>query len=153
MKWILIASAIVIGLLVIFILYDQRKNIFKKRVKKAKEPKQEAPKAPEKPKEEPKVLEEKKTDVSLEERAPQIKKETKQPIIEDMVIQDDDYVEYDSTMPRQSGFGRRNINQRKYAPPPEFKFNKKQPIKEQIKDLSPEMKAILFGNLLDKKDD
>ena len=53
MKWILIASAIVIGLLVIFILYDQRKNIFKKRVKKAKEPKQETPKAPEKPKEEP----------------------------------------------------------------------------------------------------
>lgn len=152
MKWILIASAIVIGLLVIFILYDQRKNIFKKRSKKEKKKEQKPAKEQVPVKEEHKeAVKEEKPEISLEQRIPEVKKQTKNPVVEEVVIKEDDRVEYDTTEPKTSGF-RRTINPNRYAPPASFK-PQKQSIKDQINDLSPEMKAILFGNMLDKKDD
>ena len=135
--WILIGGGAAIFLILV-VLIDQRKKIFKKRPKKEK-------KAPEK---EVKKTEEKKRDfkdISFEE--------LKKPSLgnfEYLDLKDDYKIEYTmgSQRPNRNNFRRPFDDEpfRRRSP-----VCKKVSIKKQIRDLSPEMKAILFSNALGRK--
>lgn len=138
--WIVLG--VVVFLLIIYIIYDQRKKIFKKRPKKTK--------VIEKPKEEVKPATTTDKKISFE------KKNIKavQPQIEISDIQlEEEKADYQSTVVRdrpERTMPRRRDLPRRYVAKEEIK---RPSIKNQIRELSPEMKAILFGDLLKQKDE
>lgn len=138
--WIFVGVGV--GFLALIVLIDQRKKIFKKHPKKEKKQK-------EKRKEEIKQVQEEKQ--NLDEISFEESKKPKIPQFEYLDIKDDLKMEYTpSTSQRQN----RNNFRRPFDGD---RFNrerrayKKKSIKQQIKDLSPEMKAILLSNALGKK--
>ncbi len=132
------------GLLALFILFDQRKNIFKKKVKKEKpivvepQPKQEVKKE--------RMIDER---ISFLPSKPQI---FQKPIIEETDFEEMEEKEYaqlaSSLRNSPSSFRRRRSLERQ---PYDYLSKIRKPsIKQQIKNLSPEMKAILFANVFSK---
>lgn len=150
------ALGAIVFLTILFILFDNRKKIFKKREKKAKEPKEPSVKETKKEqKNETRQISNPK--LSLFKK---VKKEPEpEPQIEDAEIDDLNSVEetYQSTTafnqyPRRRPYPQtvqREPARRIYTP----EVQKKKKIKDQIKDLSPEMKAILFTDALGKHED
>lgn len=143
--WVLIGAVIFV---ILFIIYDKRKAIFKKRTKKEK--KATAPKEEKKSKKEinskiklEKTQKEAKNDAVVEEVNLAEEKQVIQTVNDSQRITrppiphkedlDDDFDEF-----RKKHSYTRFLGDKKIA--------------EQIKKLSPEMKAILFGNVLDRKD-
>lgn len=154
------ALGAIVFLLILFILFDNRKKIFKKRAKKTKEEVEIKDSKPAEKKEEPKAV--KKIDNPKVSLTKKVKKEP-DPVpeaeVEDANL--DGFDEEPITYQRTSGMG---SSQRRRPMPLQFdrtkvqrelmaRNSKKKSIKEQIKDLSPEMKAILFTDALGKHDD
>lgn len=146
MWWI--GVIVIFGLFILYIIYDQRKKIFKKRKKKEKIKKQISTES----KEKPKSVEKKELKVSFEEKSlssvkPVIEK------IENPSNEDEKNEEVFEDFPREKIRQMKNFfpkNSRVYK---DEKLSKSASIKNQIKDLSPEMKAILFADILNRKED
>lgn len=149
MEGILIAVGIILLLLAIFILYDNRKKIFKKRVKKAKKADVDKKEEEKKPAQKEEKQESK---ISFQKREV-AKQEVSAPVIEDLEINTNQTQEYSQSFSASNRM-RRPMPQRQFSQPQHNFFTpRKRTIKDQIDDLSPEMKAILFSNALGKKDD
>lgn len=146
-KELWIAILVVLGLLILCVLFKFRKKIFKKKTPKTKkvEVKKEEVKKPEKTAD---------SRISFEQREVKVKKEENvNANIESVEIEDSEERVYStgaSFAPQRNfrrTFPRSNMQQNSY-----FGMQNKS-IREQINDLSPEMKVILFGNVMGKKDD
>lgn len=146
MWWI--GVIVIFGLFILYIIYDQRKKIFKKRKKKEKIKKQISTES----KEKPKNVEKKELKVSFEEKSLSSVK----PVIEEIENpsnEDEKNEEVFEDFPREKIRQMKNFfpkNSRVYK---DEKLSKSASIKNQIKDLSPEMKAILFADILNRKED
>lgn len=146
MWWI--GVIVVFGLFILYIIYDQRKKIFKKRKKKEKIKKQISTES----KEKPKNVEKKELKVSFEEKSLSSVK----PVIEEienLSNEDEKNEEIFEDFPREKIRQMKNFfpkNSRVYK---DENLSKSASIKKQIKDLSPEMKAILFADILNRKED
>lgn len=142
--WILIGALIFV---ILFIIYDKRKTIFKKRSKKEK-----------------KVVTQKEEKLSKKELNSKIKFEkTEKKNKDDIIVEEAGLVEQEEI--KQQNSPRRPVKS-PVSPKENLEddfdeFRKKHSytrflgdknVAEQIKNLSPEMKAILFGNVLDRKD-
>lgn len=154
------ALGAIVFLLILFILFDNRKKIFKKREKKSKPETEIKDSKPAETKE--KTKEVKKISNSKMSLTKKVKKEAeKEPEAE---VEDADFDGFDEepiTYQKSSSIGpiprRRPVPlqfdrskiEREYT----MENSKKKSIKKQIKDLSPEMKAILFTDALGKRDD
>ena len=158
MSGFLIAGGVIVSSFLVFVLYDQRKNIFKKRNKDEKKQKVKEKNSKEiKAEEVKKAVEntEKKVDISFERRESKISNQTTNANIEEVDVNIEERKEY-NTMGGSRGF-RRSMPQRppiEFPRQPNFSSPKSgNSIREQIDNLSPEMKAILMANVLGKKDD
>lgn len=146
MWWI--GVIVVLGLFILYIIYDQRKKIFKKRKKKEKIKKQISTES----KEKPKSVEKKGLKVSFEEKSLSSVK----PVIEEienLSNEGEKNEEIFEDFPREKNNQMKRFfpkNSRVYK---DEKLSKSASIKKQIKDLSPEMKAILFADILNRKED
>ena len=146
MWWI--GVIVIFGLFILYIIYDQRKKIFKKRKKKEKIKKQISTES----KEKPKSVEKKELKVSFEEKSLSSVK----PVIEEIENPSNEDEKNEEIF---EDFQGEKINQMKRFFPKnrrvykDEKLSKSASIKEQIKDLSPEMKAILFADILNRKED
>lgn len=154
-----IALGVIVFLLILFIFFDLRKKIFKKREKKETKPAAVEKPAEGKVKKEKKVSKLANSKMSLTKKVAEKKKnneDEKKSEVEDAEIDlDEGPIVYERTPSafasntrRQMPYERRPMPRR--AP---ISRRKKKEIKEQIKDLSPEMKAILFSNALGKYED
>lgn len=153
-----IALGVIVFLLILFILFDNRKKIFKKREKKVKEEVEIKESKDTGKKEETKKV--KRIDNPKISLAKKVKVEEQQKAqAEELNLDgfDDEPITYQRTpsmgfAPRKKPipmqFDRSRVQRELIA-----RKSKKRSIKEQIKDLSPEMKAILFTNALGKRDD
>ena len=143
-----IGVIVIFGLFILYIIYDQRKKIFKKRKKKEKIKKQISTES----KEKPKSVEKKELKVSFEEKSLSSVK----PVIEEIENpsnEDEKNEEVFEDFPREKIRQMKNFfpkNSRVYK---DENLSKSASIKKQIKDLSPEMKAILFADILNRKED
>lgn len=154
------ALGVIAFLLILFILFDNRKKIFKKHPKKAKEEVEiKDSKASEK-KEEPKAV--KKIDNPKMSLTKKVKKEESvapRAEVEDAGLDgfDEEPITYQRTSNMEQSQRRRpmplQFDRSKVQREIRARNSKKKNIKEQIKDLSPEMKAILFTDALGKHDD
>lgn len=139
-------------------LYSNRKKIFKKRSKAEKKAKKEAKKIKKAAKNAPPTPaapEKQKDELSFSEKQVEI--------IGNAQIQSEEYVPSDdfaggetieyATMPRRMP---RRRPQMDYDRPRRYEVEEeeqRESLKDQLRALTPEMKAVVFGNLLDRKDD
>lgn len=138
-------------------LYSNRKKIFKKRSKEEKKAQKEAKKIKKEAKKAPPAPaapEKQKDELSFSEKQVEI--------IDNVQIQSEEYVPSDdfagsgaieyATVPRRMP---RRRPQTDYERPRRFEVEEEQreSLKDQLRSLTPEMKAVVFGNLLDRKDD
>lgn len=153
--WIplIIVGAVLICLFVF--LYDKRKSIFKifsKQERKAKKEKRSLKKSSKLQKDIKHV--EHKDEVIFEEKNIEVVNNESLQVEE--YLPSDQFVEND-VMPYIPKFNRRRPERRDISHYESLRrkygYENKKSIKEQIDSLSPEMKAILFGNVLDRKDD
>lgn len=139
-----IALAVILILLLLYILYDQRKKIFKKKTKvnDVKEQKTEK-KEIKQPEKNENISFERKQKQSAQEAVVEALQEDEKPDFEEPVrpLQTRDF---DSR--RGNLFRRRREMFRRTTKQTES-------IKDQIDNLSPEMKAIVFADLLNRKDE
>lgn len=147
MWWIIFPIAA--AALIVFIIFDQRKKIFKKRVKKQTVKKVEV-------KPEKKVEKKFNSKISLE-KPEAVKRE--EAVIEDAGLSAENQQFEAPLRPRMNiqPISRPSISDDDFE---EFRrkhsytnFLTNKSILQQIKELSPEMKAIIFGNVLDRKDE
>ena len=137
-----IALGTLVFLLILYIIFDKRKKIFKKKVKTEKTVKEQEKKE---------ITEKKEKKISFDKKSKNEKPQ--QAMLVEKIEEEKDSAQYQMqseqstrSIPR---FNRQsNLERRRY-----YKQKSKKSIKQQIKDLSPEMKAILFANLLERKDD
>lgn len=151
-----IALGVIAFLLVLFIFFDRRKKIFKKKDKSKQIKLEEPEKKNESPvKDEKKKI--KKISNSKISYSEKVKEEKKEPKVEEIDFEtEEEKIVYQNipsafspkrrmSMPfDNSSMSRRITSSRKVQ---------KKKIKDQIKDLSPEMKAIIFTNALGKYED
>lgn len=159
MNWLWIVLLIV-GAAIACVLvwaYSNRKKIFKKRTKEekkarkeAKIAKKQAKKAPPAPPKPPK----KDDELSFSENQIEIINNVK--VASEAYVPSDGFAqaapaEYATTSRRMA----RRRPQMEIERPRSFEFEEEQrpSLKDQLQSLSPEMKAVVFANLLDKKDD
>jgi len=138
-----IAIGICVGVFAVILLIDNRKKIFKFKKLSKKETKVE--KKVEAKTEEPAKKEKKiNSKISFEEHVPE------NVSFERLDLNDKAPLEY-SYGPRTQ-MSRRPQMMNDFPSPIRRSYNKKKTIKEQIKELSPEMKGVLLSNALGKKD-
>lgn len=144
-------------------MYSNRHNIFKRRSKEEKNAKKQTKKIAKEEKKAKKVV---KTTQLAETKARKDSDELsfseKQiEIVDNVKIQSEGYVPSDdfagaetieyATLPRRAP-RRRPVE----MPKREYNFEtntERESLKDQLRSLTPEMKAVVFGNLLDRKDD
>ena len=139
-----IALAVILILLLLYILYDQRKKIFKKKTKVNDVKEQKAEKKEIK-------QPEKNENISFERKQ---KQSTQEAVVE--ALQEDEKPDFEEPVrplqTRDFDSRRGNLFRRRREM---FRRTTKQTesIKDQIDNLSPEMKAIVFADLLNRKDE
>lgn len=146
-KGIIITVLVVLGIFILFILFKFRKKIFKA---KGKKPKTKNVELKQEDKKESPVKDNK---ISFEKREVKTSKQENLNVqIQDVEFVDEQDLQYSSgeDFAPSRGF-------RRPFPQSDFQRNyfgsRKKSIREQIQDLSPEMKAILFTNAFGKKKD
>lgn len=166
MNWLWIVLLIV-GAAIACVLvwaYSNRKKIFKKRTKEEKKAKKQAKKILKDERNAKKVLktipaapvEEKKESDELSFSEKQIEIIDNAKVASEAYVPSSDFVKSEKIeyvgMPRRMPRRRIPMETERQS---SFKFDeeKKLSLKEQLQSLSPEMKAVVFANLLDKKDD
>ncbi len=137
-----IATGVVVTILVLIALFDKRVVVFKSKNKKSTD-KQKPVKV---------IAKKSRRQESVDSEISFIEKEFKpknlNPEIKDFLIEIENDTEYGQTSmnePRLSSSRRRHWEDGKRYP-----RERKKSIKQQIKDLSPEMKAIVFANVFGK---
>lgn len=144
-------------------MYSNRHNIFKRRSKDEKKAKKQTKKIAKDEKKAKKVVEAaQKADAETRKDSDELSFSEKQiEVIDNIKIQSEGYVPSDdfagtdtieyASLPRRMP-RRRPVE----MPKREYNFEaqtERESLKDQLRSLTPEMKAVVFGNLLDRKDD
>lgn len=147
---IIVGAAIACGL--VFVV-EKRKKIFKRRTKEEKKAKKEAKLAKKAAKNAPAMPPEPKKqedEISFNEKQIEIIDAVK--VESEQYTPSEDFVETDMT--QYVGIPRRMHRRVVPTDYDETDYDDERPgLKEQLRSLSPEMKAVVFANLLDRKDD
>lgn len=147
---IIVGAAIACGL--VFVV-EKRKKIFKRHTKEEKKAKKEAKLAKKAAKNTPAMPPEPKKqedEISFNEKQIEIIDDAK--IESEEYTPSEDFVETDMT--QYVGIPRRMTRRVVPTDYDETDYDdERQGLKEQLRSLSPEMKAVVFANLLDRKDD
>lgn len=161
--WIVLLSAGAAMACFMLWLYSNRKKIFKKRSKDEKKAKKSAKKIKKQEKvakKEAKKIETPPLETKKEEDSVSFKEKIFE-VSKDVNVEGEQYVPsgefVKNVVPEYVGMVRRMPRRRPVeapAPQPTYEVTEQRmSLKEQLLSLSPEMKAVVFGNLLDRKDE
>lgn len=156
MNWLWIVAIVAAAAMacVLIWLYSNRKKFFKRRSKEEKKARKEAKIAKKEAKNatvEPQPPQKKDDELIFTERETQVADDIQiQCEAYDSLGSSEDAGEYEIDFRR---FDRRMPQMQNDFTQYDYDVDQKESLKDQLRALTPEMKAVVFGNLLDRKDD